>query len=209
MKQLFIFFLSLFCVSSLSAQLTPLRDIAVFQEKLKQQAADITSIESDFVQEKYLSVFEDKIESTGRFYYRKENKIRMDYISPISYEITINEGKLRMVTEGKPQVVDLGSNKMMNGMKTMISACMIGDLKGVEQEYKLSYFENPQHYVVKIQPLSQNVRAYIYEITISFNRSNFAVSTLKLSETEKDYTEFHFKNQRYNTLTTDEKFLIR
>lgn len=209
MRKNYLLLICLCGVMSLSAQLKPLVTVSEFQEKLKQQAEGISSIESDFIQEKYLSVFEDKIESTGRFYYREENQIRMDYFTPLSYEITINDQKLRMVSEGKAQVVDLGSNKMMKGMKTMISASMVGDLKGMEQDYKLTYFEDPLSYVVKIQPLSESVRAYIHEIGITFRKDNLAVSVLRLSETEQDYTEFHFKNQRYNTLKTDEKFLIR
>lgn len=209
MKKSVLLFLSLVCAASLSAQLTPLRSVESFLEKLKQQAAEITSIESGFVQEKYLSVFEDKIVSEGRFYYRKENKIRMDYRTPVNYEITINAGKLRMVSDGKAQVVDLGSNKMMNSMKTMIAACMVGDLKVMERDYKLEYFESAGSYVVKIRPVSQSVRAYINEITISFDKENFAVTSLRLAENEQDYTEFRFTGQRYNTLDSDEKFLIR
>lgn len=209
MKQFLLLVISLICVTSLSAQQTPMRSVSDFLAKLKQQAEGISSIESDFVQEKYLSVFEDKIQSTGKFYYKKENKIRMDYIVPIKYELTINAQKLRIVSEGKSQIVDLGSNKMMAGMKTMISACMVGDLKEMEQSYKLEYFETPRNYIVKIQPLSQSVRTYIYEIEILFDKANLTVSSLKLSENEQDYTAFQFKNQKYNTLTTDEKFHIR
>ena len=36
-----------------------------------------------------------------------------------------------------------------------------------------------------------------------------SVQTLRLSENAKDYTEYHFTNRKYNTLTSDEKFVIR
>ena len=128
-KYIYTFLLVVFCLP-LAAQkdLTPLASVTAFQERLKKEAASLSSIESDFTQEKFLDVFNEKIVSKGRFYYKQENMIRMDYTSPIDYQIIINGQKLKIVSEGKSNVVNLGSNQMMNEMKGMLAACMIGDL---------------------------------------------------------------------------------
>ena len=212
MKYIYCLLLFCTCISlKLSAQeeLKPLASIPVFQERLKQEAANIRSIESDFTQEKYLDVFSEKVISKGRFYFKQDNMIRMDYSSPLNYLIIINGQKLKTVSEGKSNVVNLGSNPMMNEMKGMLSACMIGDLNAIGSSYKLEYFETPTLYVVKIQPTSKSVKAYISEIVISLDKKDMAVKTLRLSENEKDYTEYHFTNKKYNTLTSNEKFTIR
>lgn len=199
------------CCLPLAAQqdIKPLASLAVFQERLKKEAASLSSIESDFTQEKFLDVFNEKIISKGRFYYKQENMIRMDYTSPVDYQIVINGRKLKIVSEGKTNVVDLGSNQMMNEMKGMLSACMIGDLSSMTSAYKLDYYESPTLYVVKIRPVSKSVQAYISEIVISIDKKDMSVQTLRLSENAKDYTEYHFTNRKYNTLTSDEKFIIR
>ena len=160
MKYIYCLLLFCTCVSlKLSAQeeLKPLASIAAFQERLKQEAANIRSIESDFTQEKYLDVFSEKVISKGRFYFKQDNMIRMDYSSPLNYLIIINGQKLKTVSEGKSNVVNLGSNPMMNEMKGMLSACMIGDLNAIGSSYKLEYFETPTLYVVKIQPTSKSL----------------------------------------------------
>ena len=134
MKYIYCLLLFCTCVSlKLSAQeeLKPLASIAAFQERLKQEAANIRCIESDFTQEKYLDVFSEKVISKGRFYFKQDNMIRMDYSSPLNYLIIINGQKLKTVSEGKSNVVNLGSNPMMNEMKGMLSACMIGDLNAI------------------------------------------------------------------------------
>ena len=210
----YIYSLLLLCFyicPSLSAQeeLKPLASVSDFQERLKQEATHIQSIESDFTQEKYLDIFNEKIISKGKFYFKQENMIRLDYSSPLNYLIIINGQKLKTVSEGKSNVVNLGSNPMMNEMKGMLSACMIGDLNAIGSGYKLEYFETPTLYVVKIQPTNKSVKAYISEIVISLDKKDMAVKTLRLSENEKDYTEYHFTNKKYNTLTSDEKFIIR
>lgn len=204
------FLLFSFCLSvSAQKELKPLASTEAFQERLKKEAAAISSIESDFTQEKYLDVFAEKIVSKGRFYYKKENKIRMDYTSPLDYQIVINGQKLKIVSEGKTNIVNLGSNQMMNEMKEMLSACMIGDLSSITSAYKLDYYESPLLYVVKIRPVSKSVQAYISEITISIDKKDMSVQALRLAENAKDYTEYHFTNKKYNTLTSDEKFVIR
>ena len=199
------------CCLPLFAQeeLKPLADTSVFQERLKKEAAAISSIESDFTQEKYLDVFNEKIVSKGRFYYKKENKIRMDYTSPVDYLIIINGQKLKIVSEGKSNVVNLGSNKMMNEMKGMLAACMVGDLGRMTSAYKLDYYESPALYVVKIIPVSKSVQAYIREIVISIDKKDMSVQTLRLAENATDFTEYHFTGKKYNTLASDEKFVIR
>ncbi len=209
-KYIYVFLLVVFCLP-LAAQkdLTPLASVTAFQERLKKEAASLSSIESDFTQEKFLDVFNEKIVSKGRFYYKQENMIRMDYTSPVDYQIIINGQKLKIVSEGKSNVVNLGSNQMMNEMKGMLAACMIGDLTVMSSAYRLEYYESPSLYVVKIRPVSKSVQAYISEIVISIDKKDMSVQTLRLSENAKDYTEYHFTNRKYNTLTSDEKFVIR
>lgn len=209
-KYIYTFLLVVFCLP-LAAQkdLTPLASVTAFQERLKKEAASLSSIESDFTQEKFLDVFNEKIVSKGRFYYKQENMIRMDYTSPIDYQIIINGQKLKIVSEGKSNVVNLGSNQMMNEMKGMLAACMIGDLTVMSSAYRLEYYESPSLYVVKIRPVSKSVQAYISEIIISIDKKDMSVQTLRLSENAKDYTEYHFTNRKYNTLTSDEMFVIR
>lgn len=133
----------------------------------------------------------------------------MDYTTPVDYQIIINGQKLKIVSEGKSNVVNLGSNRMMDEMKGMLAACMVGDLSSITSTYKLDYYESPSLYVVKIRPVSKSVQAYISEIIISINKEDMSVQTLRLSENEKDYTEYRFTNRKYNTLTNDEKFIIR
>lgn len=209
-KYIYTFLLVVFCLP-LAAQkdLIPLASVTAFQERLKKEASSLSSIESDFTQEKFLDVFNEKIVSKGRFYYKQENMIRMDYTSPIDYQIIINGQKLKIVSEGKSNVVNLGTNQMMNEMKGMLAACMIGDLTVMSSAYRLEYYESPSLYVVKIRPVSKSVQAYISEIIISIDKKDMSVQTLRLSENAKDYTEYHFTNRKYNTLTSDEKFVIR
>ena len=66
----------------------------------------------------------------------------MDYAQPMNYLIVINNNQLKIVSDGKKSIMDLHSNKMMNQMQDMLTACMVGDLSNMSPGYALEYFED-------------------------------------------------------------------
>lgn len=180
-----------------------------FNRRLSEAASQTQSIVSDFVQEKYLDVFAEKVISRGKFYFRKSGKICLSYTQPLDYLIVINGQKLKIVSDGKTNIVDLGTNKMMHGMNNLLAACMTGDLNLLKEGYQMEYWQDRESYLVKIKPLSQGVKAYLAEMSIWFDKTDMTVKRLRLAENASDYTEYQFLNRKFNTLTDDEKFTIR
>ena len=127
------------------AQTRDVADMQKFEEQLKATADRLTSIESDFTQVKHLDMFDEDVISKGKFYYLKDNKISLDYSQPMSYLIVINGGKLKIVADGKKSIMQLSTNKMMNQMQDMITACMVGDLSRMNDSYSLEYKENDKN----------------------------------------------------------------
>ncbi|NDV60700.1 outer membrane lipoprotein carrier protein LolA [Bacteroides sp. 519] len=210
MKQLIVtLFLSTFILMPVTAQLRPLANQDEFNKRLAQEAQELKSIESDFTQYKYLDVFDETITSKGQFFYKKENKICMSYSKPLDYLIVINNTQLKIVSDGKKSIMNLNTNKMMNQMQDMLTACMVGDLSRLSSDYQLSYFEDNNTFTVKIKPVNKNIQAYIVGIEIQLNKKDMSVNKLRLSETETNYTEYVFQNKKFNTLTDDKIFEIR
>lgn len=123
-------------------EMKPITKAVEFEKKLRDAAGKIQSVESSFRQEKFMKVFSDKMVSTGMFYYRKPNKISLQYEKPMQYAVTINGDKLQTVTGGKKTTVNLGSNKMMAQMRSLIEASMIGNISALGKEYDLQYFQS-------------------------------------------------------------------
>ena len=190
-------------------EMQPIVNVDDFEKNLKESAEKIQSVESNFRQEKFMKVFSEKMISTGMFYYRKPNKISLQYDKPMQYAVTINGDRLQTVSAGKKTTVNLGSNKMMTQMKGLIEASMIGNISALDREYDLQYFQSDSEYFVKISPTSKAVKAYIKEIGITFDRQTMGVKRLRMTENNDDYTDYIFTNPQYNTLPSDEKFSIR
>ena len=67
------------------------KDTANLKAKIEMMSKVTNSIESDFTQEKNLSVLSEKIISKGHFVFKKENMLRWEYQSPSKYLIVINK----------------------------------------------------------------------------------------------------------------------
>ncbi|MBO7594535.1 MAG: outer membrane lipoprotein carrier protein LolA [Salinivirgaceae bacterium] len=199
------------CVSAspLFAQMHPITDLADFENRLKTSVSALKTIESDFEQIKHLDMFDEDVRSTGKFAYMTENKIYMHYAKPLDYLVVINDGKLKMVSDGKKSIVALNTNKMMSGMQDMITACMVGDLNRMKDGYNIDYQENEKYYQVTITPKSQTVRDYVAKIRLLLSKANMSVSELYMFENEDDYTRYIFSNQRFNQLKDNGIFSVQ
>ena len=188
------------------AQPRKVADMQKFEEQLKTTADKLTSIESDFTQVKHLDMFDEDVVSKGRFYYLKNNKISLDYSQPLNYLIVINGNRLKIVADGKKNVMQLNSNKMMNEMQDMITACMVGDLNRMNNSYELNYQEDDNQYIVGITPRSKTVKEYVSAIEIRLNKADMSVDQLRMYENEADYTDYRFTNKRFNQLKDESRF---
>ena len=190
------------------SQTRPVADMAKFENQLKTTAEKLKSIESDFTQVKHLDMFDEDVTSKGRFYYLKDNKISLDYSKPLSYLIVINGSRLKIVADGKKSVMQLNTNKMMNEMQDMITACMVGDLSRMNSNYELQYQEDDHQYIVSITPRSKTVKEYVSAIEIRLSKADMSVDQLRMYENEADYTDYRFTNKRFNQITDESRFKI-
>ena len=61
------------------------KDTTALKQKIESMSKATTSIESDFIQEKNLSMLSEKIISKGHFVFKKENLLRWEYSTPSKY----------------------------------------------------------------------------------------------------------------------------
>jgi len=186
--------------------LTPMKDIAGFKEKLVNMTAKVTTIESDFVQEKNLSILANKIVSKGNFCFQKENNIRWEYLQPYKYLIIISKGQMYIKEEKNEKSYDIQSNKMFQEMNKFISGCIQGDILKNEKEYNISFFEDQGSYVVSLVPKAAAMKDMLQEVRIWFNRNDFTVTRVIMTEPGGDYTAIDFMNKKLNVAIPAEKF---
>ena len=218
MKRITLIFALLAGIVSVFAQgeMKPMNDVETFKKKMAAEAQKVNSIESDFTQIKHMAAIEGDMISKGKFYYQKEDKVSLDYTSPIKYLIVINGSKIKMVANGKTSVYDVASNGLMKEMKDVLSACMTGNLQAMNSNYKLEYFQDSKEYLVKIFPLGEAAKAILDEVNIYLDKNDMSVTRLRMVEAskdkkakDKDYTEYQFSDKKLNVDIPVSRFSVK
>lgn len=186
----------------------PIKDTTAFKHKMQEQSKLINSIESDFTQEKYLSVMSEKIISKGHFMFKKQNMLRWEYNQPYNYTIAINKDKMFIKDKGKVSKYDINSNKMFKSINEMMVSTVNGTLLN-SKDYKTSYFENDKYYLLELIPIQKGAKDFLKAIHLYIDKTDYSVVKVKMIEPGDDYTLIEFANRKTNQPIGDEKFIVK
>jgi outer membrane lipoprotein-sorting protein len=208
-----IYIFSLFILSGINGFSQPgftrMKNPQQFSKSLAETTQATLTIESKFVQEKNLSVISEKIITQGKFYFKKENRLRWEYTDPFRYLIIMNGDKVLIKDEKKENRFDAASNKVF----TEINSIMVGSIRGTilneKKKFNIDYQESSEFNLVKLIPLSPQLKLFIAEIRILFNKVNFTVSRLEIEEPSGDFTKIEFTGLKINSPVSDEIFSVR
>lgn len=185
---------------------TKMKNTDSFKAELNKVSKSTTSIESNFTQEKNLSILSKAINSKGYFCYKKENKVRWEYTEPYSYLVIIHGSKLFVKDKNNKKQYDTQSNKMFQELNNFLVGCINGDILNKTTDYQIDYLENNLLFYVKLVPNAKKMKEMISEIHIFFDKKDYSVTRLKMVEQGGDYTNIEFVNKKLNGIISDEKF---
>lgn len=186
-----------------------LRDVESFTSELAARTSAVESIYASVRQEKYLSVFSAKVVSKGVFAWEKPDRLCLDYRTPSPYKIVIDGDRLLTLNAGKSSSASLKGNPVMSQMRSLMAACITGDLSRMGNGFSMEYSESASEYRVEIVPESSQFRGYISRMVISLDRKDLSVNSLTMYENETDYTEYVFYDKKFNQKIPDSVFAVR
>lgn len=186
----------------------PVKDTAAFKIKMQEQSKLISTMESDFTQEKYLSVMSEKIISKGHFLFKKQNMLRWEYNHPYVYTIAVNKDKMFIKDKGKVSKYDINSNKMFKSINEMMVSTVDGTLLA-NKDYKSTYYENDKYYLLDLTPKQRGAKDFLKSIQLYIDKTTYVVIKVKMIEPGDDYTLIEFDNRKTNQPISDEKFIVK
>ncbi len=195
-------------VAAQEAGFKPLKDVDVFSNKFDVASKKLTSIHSDFVQEKHLSMMEADIKSNGKFKYKKENKVRLEYTAPFQYLMVLNNGKMYIKDGSKINKFDTNANKTFREINDMMVATLKGDVLH-SRKYNVTYFENESSYLLEMKPTEKAIQEMMQKIKIYIDKKTLHVHTILMMEASGDYTKMIFKNSIQNAAINDTEFVVK
>ncbi|MEO6316897.1 MAG: outer membrane lipoprotein carrier protein LolA [Chitinophagaceae bacterium] len=186
----------------------PVANIAVFKEQFAAATRQTQSIKADFTQEKNLSMLSEKITSKGKFWFKKDNLVRMEYTQPFQYLVIINNNNVFVRDGQKENKISTKSNKLFQQINRMMVDCVQGTALA-NTDFKVSVFENAPAYLIELIPVVKGMKDYFKNINIVISKKDYAVNRLEMYEQSGDNTIISFLNKELNATIADALFTIK
>ena len=207
--RLLLFFVSLSAIQSLQAQTyTAIKDAAALQKKIIEASNKISTIQCDFTQEKNMSMLSDKVSSKGKFYFKKDSKVRLEYLVPVKNLIVMNSGKMLMKDEKKTQQMDMHRSKVFQQLNNIIVGSINGSLFN-DKDFSVSLSESNNQVRVELKPLSKMLRNFLSTIVLVLDKKDFTATKIEMNEASGDNTILSFSAKQVNTTVDDSLFTVK
>ncbi len=162
-------------------------------DSLRSKAAGVKVIASDFKQEKRLSMFDSMLVSTGRFFFDRPDRLRWEYIAPLTEGFAISGEKGTRWTdsiENRQQFV-LRQDPVMHIVAGQLLAWATFDLDRLRQEYDIA-LDGASPVILRLTPRGDDARRILQCLLIEFSPSGETVARVELREQGEDFTRITF-----------------
>lgn len=207
MRNLFLLLL-VFITITVRAQykgFTPVTELSVFKSGFSTKAAQVNSLRADFTQEKNLSLLAEKIVSKGKFWFRKEAMVRMEYQHPFQYLMIIKDRNIYIKDGQKENKVSVRSNKLFQKINQLTVDCVQGTVFN-NPDFKVRAFENKSQYLVEMIPVTKDMQEFFSTILVTIDRKDYSVASINMIEKGGDNTLISFHNKEINPIIPDAVF---
>lgn len=190
------------------SQYKPVANLAAVKAQFASAAQKVNSIAADFTQVKSLSMLSEKLTSKGKFYFRKNNLVRMEYTSPYQYLMVINGNKVSIKDGQKTNKMSASSNKMFQQVNQLMMDCAKGTVLD-NPNFSVKLFESGNSYMADMTPVTKEMKSLFRGVKVVMSKAGFVVSQVQMIDTKGDNTTINYANQKLNTSLPDALFTIR
>ncbi len=210
-KKLVLLVLSIFLLLPAMAQkagFSALSNTTTLQTALAKNAQTTQSISSDFNQVKHMKMLNDKVSSKGKFHYKQQDKVRIEYTSPFQYLLVMNGGMIAVKENGKVSKINTRNSLTMQSVNKIMMDCMRGTVFS-NKDFSVKAYGSATQYLLTLTPVSNTVKGLFSTIEVYINKSDNQVAKLVMNEKGGDYTDMTFTNRKLNLSLADALFAVR
>jgi outer membrane lipoprotein-sorting protein len=182
-------------------------DVGSHLKRLEKNMADFKSMKTDFIQEKNLAVFKNKIVLKGRIYVQRPDRVAWHVDRPVKYSVLITDRFIRQWDEDtdKVQEISLSGNPVFRIALKQMTAWFSGSFSSLTEEYNIRIVQQ-RPFIIEFMPKEKNfARKVIKSVTITFREDERYLSKITIRELSGDVTTISFENTILN-IPLDERF---
>ena len=150
----------------------------------------------------------EKIVSKGKFWFKRENMLRMEYNTPFQYLMILNKGNMYIKDGQKENKVSTTSSKLFNQINKITIDCVQGSVFN-NADFIAKAYENKNTYLIELSPASKALKEFFKTIDVIIDKSNYEATTIEMNESSGDNTIIRFTNREINANIPDAIFTIK
>lgn len=172
-------------------------------------AAEMTSLQCDFVQVKQLSLLQTALTSKGKMYYRGGDRLRWEYTSPYTYTFVLNGDRVMLKSSEKTDVVSVRSSRMFQEIARIMLNSVTGRCLADESDFKVTMYKADGQWEARLVPQQKEMAALFSEVRLHIDPKLRMVTVVELKERSGDTTRIEMKNVRKNGTIDDAVFSVQ
>ena len=175
--------------------------------RIAHAVADVKTISSDFRQEKHSGMMDRTLESKGRFYYGRPDRMRWEVTEPVCMGFIVNREKAERWrgARGRRESFPLAQAPLLKVFAEQVFAWITADFGELRKGYQIVPLqEDPV--VLKLIPLSSQERVRFEYVKIAFAAENRHVSLIEIRQNERNFTRIQFFNTILNESLREDLF---
>lgn len=170
----------------------------------------------NFTQTKYLPAFDDKIESSGRFVFKKPDHVRWEYEKPHKsiLVVTGESGKKWSESTKRTENFKLGDDRGLDAVVKQLFTWFKGEFTKLKDEYEVEITAR-KPITLSMTPKKEIVKKFIASIEVKFTEGEKEITSVKIIEPmqagdeEAAYTLYEFKDTKLDSDVKDTEFEIK
>ena len=139
----------------------------------------------------------EKINSEGAFYFKRSNKIRIEYVKPFQYLLILNQGHALIRDEQKETKIPAQASRAIRQVNQLLADVMEGKILD-NIEFSIRCFEKGATYLLELTPRSKALSSIYQNINIFVDRKDFTVTSMEMLEKNGDKTVMKFVQKEFN-----------
>jgi hypothetical protein len=165
----------------------------------------VSTIVSDFVQEKHMALFLNPLTIRGRLFITMDGRFAWETHEPVRYKLVVADGRIRQWDEetGRVQTISLRDNPVAEAIQAQMSVWFSGQYDQLADTYSVT-LKSTDPVVFQFIPLDNAPAAdYLKSVQVRLRSDGQYLDTVLITEPTGDSTSILFTNTVLNQTLPD------
>jgi outer membrane lipoprotein carrier protein len=174
--------------------------------ELTEAAVSMQTLQCRFMQEKISSMLAEPTVAEGTMHYAAPDRLRWEYTKPYAFALVVNGERIVKVTDGKAEVVDGKSNRMYQGIVSIIMGSASGKKLFDTSVIDVVMYDDNEFWRAEMTPKRRDMKRMFSQLVFRFDKKSKVISRVEFKEAGGDITSIRFEDIKLNEAIGEGKF---